>query len=208
MSPTVAIVVATFGEPVWAHRAALAVASARAQQPDELHAVHAATLADARNAAGAETTADWLCHLDADDRLEEGYLDAMRAAIVEHGPGALYAPRIRFVRDGVADEPTSIAHRDMDRLNPCVVGTLIERQLVADVGGWWPERAWEDWSLFRRAWLAGARLIEVPDAVYRITVNPEGRNSTVHDPQRLSAEIRRSHRHWAAQRRRAHRAAR
>jgi len=208
MSPTIAVLVATFGEPVWAHRAALAVSAARAQQPDEVHAVHAATLADARNAADAAASADWLCHLDADDRLEAGYLDAMRAAIVEHGPGALYAPRIRFVRDGVDEPVQSIAHRDMDHLNPCVVGTVLERQLVADIGGWWHERAWEDWSLFRRAWLAGARLIEVPDAVYRITVNPEGRNSTVHDPQRLSAEIRRSHRRWAAERRRAWRAAR
>lgn len=81
-------------------------------------------------------------------------------------------------------------------MNPCVIGTLIRRELFAEAGGFWSERAWEDWSLFRRAWLLGATIDHVPAAVYRVTVNPAGRNSTIDRPHSLHREILRSHATW------------
>lgn len=195
---TVAVVVATFGAERWAeHARRIAVPSADAQHPDELIVHHAAgdQLHQARNAAAALARSDWLCFLDADDELEPGYLAAMAAA-----SGDLRAPAVRFVTAGTAPPPPTVLRRDMATLNPCVIGTLIRRDLFAEVGGFWPERAWEDWSLFRRAWLTGATIAQVPDAVYRVNVDPTGRNSTVDRPHTLHREILRSHAAWLAQR--------
>ena len=189
----IAVVVATFGDRRWselAHRRA--VPSALLEQPDELILHHGgASIAEARNAAASRTSTSWLCFLDADDELEPGYLAAMRALEVDRG---LLAPAIREVVDGIPGEVRTLADRDIRRVNPCVIGTLIRRDVFEAVGRFWPERAWEDWSLFRRAWLLlGENVVHVPEAVYRIHVDPAGRNSTVDRPQQLHREIIRSH---------------
>lgn len=191
----VAIVVATFGADEWRDRAArVAVPSAHAAGAGEVVVVHGATLAAARNAGARQSSAPWLCFLDADDELEPGYLAALCSAA-----GELRAPAVRYVTAGEPEpEPVSLAGRNMDRLNPCVVGTLLPRDLFERAGGWWTERAWEDWSLFRRCWLLGATLVHVPEAVYRAHVNPAGRNSTIDRPQQLATEIRRAHARWLA----------
>jgi GT2 family glycosyltransferase len=193
----VAVVVATFGENRWAELARRAVASAERLEPAELIVHHGGGgIADARNAGAARARAPWLCFLDADDELERGYLSAMSAAGADRG---LLAPAVREVVDGLAGPARTLddARRDIGRgWNPCVIGTLIRRDVFELVGGFWRERAWEDWSLFRRAWLAGEPVRHVPDAVYRVHVNPNGRNSTVDRPQQLHREILNSHAVW------------
>lgn len=194
----VAVIVSTFGEPRWAELAQRrAKVSAEAEHPADLVVFHGGTsIAEARNTAATMTTAAWLCFLDADDELEPGYLAAMAARQITRG---LLAPAIREVVDGIPGPARTLDddRRDIDRgWNPCVVGTLIRREIFERAGGFWPERAWEDWSLFRRAWLLGEEIRHVPDAVYRIHVNPAGRNNTVDRPQHLHREILRSHAVW------------
>jgi glycosyltransferase involved in cell wall biosynthesis len=195
MDNSVAVIVATFGDVEWEQRARRAVASAELEQPAELitHHHHTGDLADARNAAAALASAEWLCFLDADDELEPGYLAALLA-----GSAELRAPAVRFVVDGAPElaAPMILDRRNIDRLNPCVIGTLIRRRLFHLAGGFWHERAWEDWSLFRRAHLLGASLEHYPAAVYRVHVSPAGRNNTVTNPNTLRREILRSHAAW------------
>ena len=188
----VAIIVATFGADEWRHRAeTVAVPSAQAQEPAELIVVHAATLADARNNGARSARSEWLCYLDADDQLEPGYLGALLA-----GSGDLRAPAVRFVAPGEADpEPVTFEGRDIATINPCVIGTLVRRSMLLTAGGFWHERAWEDWSLFRRCWLLGASIEHHPTAVYRASVGA-GRNSTIVNRQQLYRDILNSHAQW------------
>lgn len=194
---SVAVIVATFGEERWAQLArTIAAPSAEAERPAELVLEHGATLHQARNDGAARTSSEWLCFLDADDQLEPGYLSALLGAA-----GDLRAPAVRYVVAGAPDPPPLVlAGRNISHVNPCVVGTLIRRELFEAAGRFWPERAWEDWSLFRRAWLLGATIEHVPAAVYRVTVNPAGRNSTIDRPHTLHREILRSHAAWLRQR--------
>lgn len=197
----VAVVVATFGEERWAKLAAArAVVSAIAEHPAEVIVHHGgSSIAETRNTAAARASAEWLCFLDADDELEPGYLAAMGARQLDRG---LLAPAIREVVDGVPGPARTLDDRNMATMNPCVVGTLIRRELFERAGGFWRERAWEDWSLFRRAWLLGEEIHHVPDAVYRIHVNPAGRNATIDRPRQLHREILRSHALWKRDQRR------
>lgn len=198
---TVSVIIATFGDPAWARRAE-AVAYPSAVDADEIIMHHRATLAEARNEAAAEATSEWLCFLDADDQLEPGYLAALLA-----GSADLRAPAVRYVNPfGPVQYPPPVTFEDRNdfRMNPCVIGTLVRRAMFHDVGGFWNERAWEDWSLFRRCWLAGATLEHIPAAVYRANVNPAGRNSTIERPHTLARDILRSHAVWQRDRK-AHR---
>lgn len=189
------VIVATFGDTKWrdlaTHRA---VPSAIAQEPAAVITSHGSTLAGARNAGAAQAASEWLCFLDADDELEPGYLEAL-----DQVDGDLRAPSVRYVVDAIPGEPVSLADRDITRLNPCVIGTLIRRELFLNVGGFWTERAWEDWSLFRRAWLAGAELVHVPPAIYRAYVSLGGRN-VVSQPRVLHRQIIASHDRWKKER--------
>ena len=190
---TTAVIVATFGEELWAELAQRrAIPSALAELPGELIVEHGDSLHGARNAGAARATLPWLCFLDADDELEPGYLEAMRG----HS-GDLLAPSVRFVEDGAPEPaPVSLAGRDIRRTNPCVIGTLVRRSLFVDADGFWQERAWEDWSLFRRCWLLGGIIEHVPAATYRAYVDPSGRNSTVTNPAGLTRQITASHSEW------------
>ena len=190
---SVAVIVATFGDEAFAQLARrVAVPSAEAAGADELHVIHGQTLHQARNEGAARAEAEWLCFLDADDELEPGYLPELLGAA-----GELRAPSARYVVAGEPiPAPISFASRNIAHVNPCVIGTLLRHELFEQAGGFWPERAWEDWSLFRRAWLLGATIEHVPSAIYRVNVNPAGRNSTVDRPHTLHREILRSHAAW------------
>lgn len=155
--------------------------------------MHGETLADARNAGAQQAVSRWLCFVDADDELEPGYLEALTG----RQWGDLRAPAVRYVTPGApVPPPIVLADRNIMRMNPCVIGTLIPAGLFADAGGFWHEPAWEDWSLFRRCAMLGASIVHEPSAVYRAHVNSAGRNSTVKDPQLLHRWIAASHSEW------------
>lgn len=88
---SVSVIVATYGDSSWEERADRAEASIRPQLDvgDVIVRHHVrgddgpspATLRAVRNEAAVYSSGDWLCFVDADDELEVGYLDAMRAAI-------------------------------------------------------------------------------------------------------------------------------
>lgn len=189
------IVIATYGPTSWEERAKdIALPSALAQ-PANVITYHGETLASARNEGARRAKGQWLVFLDGDDELEPGYIKALSEAT-----GQLRAPAVRYVYPGGhADLPQTFGNRDMLTMNQCVIGTAIPADLFHAIGGFWEERAWEDWSLFRRAYLAGANITHNPQAVYRAHVSRQGRNSTVANPHQLTEEIRRSHEEWVVE---------
>lgn len=186
----VTVIVTTWGSDLWANAG---VANAL-RHGARFHHIDSSTVSagEARNhAVEIIDPKGWICFLDADDRLDTGYLDAMAAA-VRHDR-QLLTPAL-----ALGDRPAECyGSRDIiNGLNPCPIGTLIHRDLFDEVGGFWDEPAWEDWSLFRRAVLQGAEIKFVHDAIYRAADNPTGRNSTVANPRRLRRQILDSHREW------------
>jgi len=188
----VSIVVATFGDNSWINIAdnfALASAKGHFWNTPIVRVHGGSTLAEARNAAADLVRTEWICFLDADDELYPGYFDEM-----EKATGDLRVPRLFFDGEQGWHEPFDLTQRDMDFGNPCPIGTLIRTSMFEDVGGFWEEPAYEDWSLFRRAWLLGAT-IEHTDAKY-YAYNLGGRNSSVTDPSGEIEKIRSSHDKW------------
>lgn len=198
----VAILICTYGEQRWAdlaseHAYPSAVAAAHAGVT--VHRVHdpGGTLAEVRNTAAADVTAEWLCFLDADDQLGAGYIDAMRAARrstaaqifelendgerekaheLDYTP-ILYLPHVQYVRDGRYIDWAKLpaAGRPVVEVNAAVIGTLVPRELFLEAGGFRDEPLYEDWSCWLRCIRAGAITIAVPDAVYLADGTP-GRN--------------------------------
>lgn len=198
----ITVVVSTYGDQSWQdvafHRA---IPSADNQTLTvSMHSPNAKSLGEARNnAVDFHDPQEWICFLDADDQLAPGFIGFMEAAEPEH-VNVLLTPALQFVTDKSRSAAVIFEGRDMAVINPCPIGTLIHRAVFEEAGRFWDERAWEDWSLFRRAWLLDAEIRFVPDAVYRAHLNPRGRNSTVAHPQRLHKQIIDSHEKWALNR--------
>jgi len=139
------------------------------------------TIASVRNEMGATARGEWLCFLDADDELAPGYLDAMGRAVEQAGDGpALLTPAVQLLRHkgSVRGNPVFFDRGiPLSDDNWLVLGTLIRRDLFLEVGGFsdYPH-GFEDWSLWAKAWKAGAQIVKVPDAVYRYWVNPNSKH--------------------------------
>lgn len=188
----VTIVVATFGDNRWVNIADnYALASTKYHFPEvPLVRVHSgSTLAEARNAGADLVRTEWICFLDADDELSKDYFDEMEKSDAE-----LRAPRLLFDSPQGWQEPFNLKKRNIDFGNPCPIGTLIKTSMFEDVGGFWEEPVYEDWSLFRRAWLLGARIDHTQAKYY--AYNLGGRNSSTTDPAGEIEKIRSSHDKW------------
>lgn len=172
----VAVIVATFGADEWRRRGE-ETAAAVVNPFGPVIARHDVDLARARNIGAELAESEWLCFLDADDHLGAGYLAALLAAPY----GDLRAPSVAWVGpDGTSSAPQLLNDRPgLATMNECVIGTLVRRSMFLDAGGFWTEPLWEDWSLFRRCWLLGARVVHVAGAVYHARQQRpgEGRNN-------------------------------
>lgn len=174
----VTVLIGTYGDPGWKRFAERARESVPLGVP-VVHA-HGASLHEARNLALACASTEWVVHLDADDELEPGYIDALLA-----GSADIRVPSVRYVRpdrEHAPRVPRVFGHRHDCRPaclpdgNYIVVGALARADLLRRVGGW-RDFAWsEDWDLWLRCHLAGASFETIPDAVYRAHVRDDSRN--------------------------------
>lgn len=185
----ISVIIGTFGdEQHWGELANRAAKSAFAQtvKPFEVIHYHRDSLAEARNDGARDATGDWLLFLDADDELDGKFIEAMthRANGLPDGDRWLLQPATLGVVDGREDPfPVVIERKPILDGNYLVISTLVKRSLFLEAGGFedWP--LYEDWDLWLRCWSLGAQSVEVPDAIYRINVNPNGRNLPPRDKQ-------------------------
>lgn len=177
----VTVITGTYGDPSWIELAEQrAGMSVQAEGVPWIH-VHAESLHDARNQALECVGTEWVIHLDADDELEPGYIDAMLA-----GSADVRAPMLNF-RTGRRLQlwrPQVFGHRH-DCTVECVtsgagnwiaIGAMVRTDLVREAGGWrdWP--VYEDFDLWMRVLLLGATAELVTGAVYRAHVRRGSRN--------------------------------
>lgn len=179
------ICVATFGEARWIELAhGRAMPSARAQGCPVVY-VHGDSLHEARNQAAKQASTPLVCWLDADDELAPGYAEAMCA-----GNADMRAPALLECHPDGRTVAVDVESRDIEKLNPCAIGTAVRRTMFLEAGGFagWP--AWEDWATFLRMHRRGATLEHIGGAVYLQHVRPGSRNRTVKHPRDLHAAIR------------------
>jgi glycosyltransferase involved in cell wall biosynthesis len=184
----VTVCIGTYGDPDWITLAQRAAESAEPQAPT-VH-VHAATLHDARNEALECVNTPFVIFLDADDELEPGYVDAMRA-----GTADVRAPMLRFIRGRRRQlwRPHVYGHTHecvaecLPEGNWIAVGAMARTDLVRRVGGWRDFPIYEDWELWLRCYLAGGSFEWRPEAIYRAHVRPDSRNRAPSHAAKLEA---------------------
>jgi glycosyltransferase involved in cell wall biosynthesis len=201
-------VIATYGPSEWEDTAyERAKPSAERQGADTIVTVHLkdGTLAEARNVGAEDAGGDWLVFLDADDELEDGYLDAIRLAegtLERDTAGRRYedgllCPAVSHiaVTGRVSEAELPNRRLKMTWLNHCVIGTGVPARLFRKVGGFRDDLPiYEDWELWLRCIRAGAKIIDVPDAVYLAYDRPDSRNLGDKDAAVTYERIRAEHR--------------
>lgn len=193
---SVGIAIGTYGDnDYWVQVGERAAESVQNQtcMPDEFVWVHGRTLAEARNTAAQRLSTEFVIFLDADDELDDGYVEAMM-----NGDGDIRPPSTLGVVDGVEDDyPVLNPKRDLYVANYIVIGAMCRRQMVLDVNGFRELASLEDWDLWIRMKLAGAEIVPCPRAVYRVHFNPRGRNSDLTQHHFVYNEIRRTYKAFA-----------
>lgn len=174
---SVCVVVPTFGDKgFWDAQAKTAIESAHNQSrpPDEVVRIHADNLGYARNYGADGAESEWLIFLDADDTLDFHYVEAML-----NTEGDIRRPAtLGIYADGSEDDyPVMIPRRDLFVTNYIVIGAMIRREFFWELGGFDETLpCLEDWDLWLRAFLAGAQINDVPEAIYRVNVRSDSRN--------------------------------
>jgi glycosyltransferase involved in cell wall biosynthesis len=179
LSITVSVVVGTYGGQQWVQLAEQrALPSVLAQTaPCEVIHVHGPSLHEARNEGAARAGGEWLVFLDADDELDRHYVAAMLDAVDAGAGERLFQPATLGVVEGVEDDaPVLLPERPLLEANYLVIGTMVAAAQFSRVGGFGDWSMFEDWDLWIRCWLEGARVQSVPGAVYRVHVMPSSRN--------------------------------
>lgn len=186
----VTIAVGTFGSYQWRDLAERrAIPSGMSQGVPVVHC-HSDTLHDARNGALDKVDTEWVIHLDADDELEPGYVQAMST-----GTRDVRAPAVRYVHHGggrwpaipkVAGHTHECTGECLTQGNWLVIGSMVRTDLARKVGGWRDFPWSEDWDMWLRCHLAGALIEAVPDAIYRAHVTPRSRNRSASLETRLA----------------------
>jgi len=174
----VTIVVSTFGGAEWQELAESRAIPSAIEQAPVIHA-HGDTLAKARNQGLQAVESEWVIFLDADDELTPGYVDSMR-----QGHADLRAPAVEYVGTCVkAPYVPKVAGHRHDCSGDClvdgnwlVIGSAAKADILREVGGFREYEVYEDWDLWLRAYLAGASVEAIPEAVYRAHVRADSRN--------------------------------
>lgn len=173
---TFGIVIGTFGDETWKKRGDM-LAEAVGHAADDVIHVHGRTLAEARNLGLELISSSWVTFLDADDGIYSNYIEEMKIAAQ---PGCLLQPTTIGYHNGVLeDSPVLIPRTDLSRANYLIIGTGCEREKVQEVGGFRELPALEDWDLWCRMIIAGAKVKRTPGATYIVKVNTDGRNKDV-----------------------------
>ena len=194
----ISVVVGTFGDDSWIELAKDARSSVDAQtmKPASFHHVHADTLHEARNSGAAQAAGEWLCFLDADDKLDPSFIESMELKISEtNNVSALLQPSHRYNEDNPGGKAGKILmHKPIDiKLgNFLIIGTLVKKDMFMRAGGFRDLQLYEDWDLWIRCFKDGAEHFSAPEAIYDISVRKNSRNNPDKRTQiKISNQIRR-----------------
>ena len=199
----VTVIVATFGEQKWvdlAQERAIPSVQNQSVKPKRCIYTHGATLSEARNAAAAEADTAWLIFLDADDELAYDYVEQLERKTRMEPKADIFVPAVQYVTPERTEEPTMLGPYPLRDMNYIVIGAPVRKELFDRAGGFWGERAWEDWSLWLRCEHLGAVLVSAPRATYRAHVTLESRNRRISKPQQLRKDILKAFDEWIAER--------
>jgi glycosyltransferase involved in cell wall biosynthesis len=135
--------------------------------------------AAARNAGVAATTAPYVLPLDADDELKPGTATALADELDRDPQLALVWGLVELA--GRRDPLVPAAQLDawlLTHLNQVPNCTLLRRNLLEHVGGWRSGIDFEDWDLWLRCALAGARGRRIDVVTHRYHLGETGRFAT------------------------------
>lgn len=195
-----AVIIATFGDSKWtelAHERAIASVHRQTMTPAKCIYTHGHNLADSRNEAAASCDNKWLIFLDADDELAPDYVEQMERKTRMEPDASILVPMVQYVHPNREEEPRMLGPYKLRDMNYIVIGAAVRHDLFDAAGGFWNERAWEDWSLWLRCEHLGAALASAPRAVYRAFVKDGESRNRVARHQQLRKEILTSFDQWA-----------
>lgn len=181
----VTIVVGTFGHRRWIDLAHERAIPSAVRQGVPVVFRHEDTLADARNEALRAAHTEWVVVLDADDEMDDGYVQALAA-----GTSDIRVPSLVEVYPDGRQVDVPLAGRDIEHANPIPVSAMARRADMLAAGGFKPWPAWEDWALWLTMVRRGATYEHIPWARLFAHVSAGSRNRSVKDPARLHAAIR------------------
>ena len=182
--PLISVCIGTYGESRWSDLALERALPSVIGQECEILISHQpdGTRQSVRNFLAENATRPWLLFLDADDELWPDFIERMEFKIAALGgaPRSLLTPAVSYL--GASDlthHPRLLPIIDIELGNCLILGTLIERDLFHEVGGFrdWNARdgnEYDDWDLWIRCIQAGAKIVRVPRAVYvvHVTASP------------------------------------
>ncbi len=155
------------------------------------------TLQEARNSGAKEVDTARLIFLDADDELDSGYIEAMTlAASQPMCSSMIFRPSTLGVYpDGSTDDyPVMLERTDLRQRNCIVIGAMCHSGVFWDIGGFSDDPVLEDWDLWIRYVRTGATIEDVPNAIYRVHVNPDSRNQDTLLHNKVYREIQKRYR--------------
>ncbi|MCL2024366.1 MAG: glycosyltransferase family 2 protein [Coriobacteriia bacterium] len=139
----------------------------------------------ARNAGIRATTTEWIAYLDADDMLAPEWLTVMKRTMEQHSGYDIYCSNGWFVDADGGREPifSSYEAREItldDILRSCCIlggGALVNRQVLDGVGGFANIYWSEDYNLWVRLLVQGARAYATAEKLYLYHRAGDGRKS-------------------------------
>lgn len=192
---TIGVVVPICGDiGYWRRVAQRAVDSCKAQTllPAEILVSEGASVSAARNRGADRLGTDWLVFLDADDELDAGYIEAMAAASARAASeDFIFWPSTLGVVDGVEDDFPVLLMPKPNLLsgNHMVIGSMVRREVFVQAGRFRELPILEDWDLWIRVLRLGGRSVPVRDAIYRVHVRLNSRNTDLALHRTVYAQI-------------------
>ena len=148
--------------------------------PDNLHIYYGNGMQDARNSPAFEVDTDYIIFLDADDTLDQRYIEQITKVDAD-----IVVPAVRRIyQDGTVNvDQAPYLPKNLMVGNYIVIGALLKTDLFKKLGGFHDYDALEDWDFYLRAEEAGATFKQAPGAIYEINVRENSRNtsSTAYD---------------------------
>lgn len=141
-------------------------------------------LQSARNRPAMGATTEWILFCDADDTLDENYVEEMMKLSAD---ADIVVPSAhRYFANGEVDKSNYwYEPKNLLTGNYITIGAMIRTELFINLGGFKDLPALEDFEFYIRAEEAGARFVHCPKAIYKINVREGSRNTN----QELAPQI-------------------